>query len=109
MVADWFVGSTLERVTDATARLVQAGELARHDAGHALYKAEEPWTGPVDELVLGFLRAGEGSEWGHSWDSLREWCAVEGVTDGMLRNGLEMLIAQGEVYSTIDDDHFKSA
>jgi len=63
----------------------------------------------VQETVRNYFRDyGNASESGctvnECWDAMK----AQGVTVGEIRDAVEMLVTEGLLYSTVDDDHYKS-
>jgi hypothetical protein len=59
-------------------------------------------------LILSFFRSkGEDSEQGPTVSEAADALAANGATLDQVRGVIETLVADGHLYSTIDDDHFK--
>jgi hypothetical protein len=59
-------------------------------------------------LILSFFRSkGEDLEQGPTVSEAADALAANGATLDQVRGVIETLVADGHLYSTIDDDHFK--
>ena len=67
-----------------------------------------PAASDMPTLILSFFRSkGEDSEQGPTVSEAADALAANGATLDQVRGVIETLVADGHLYSTIDDDHFK--
>ena len=60
-------------------------------------------------LVLDFFHFGEGDEaGGYTRAMLFDWARGVAANEHQVEHAIDLLIAQGHIYSTIDDEHFKA-
>ena len=78
-------------------------------AGGAMCAPQGGGAGSLDLLVLSFFQTkGEESEQGCTIDDATQALLNNGVSAEQVRSLTEQLVADGHLYSTIDDDHFKA-
>jgi len=62
----------------------------------------------LQDMVLQFFQNHADTEAGETANSCYDAMKAQGVQAGQVRDAVECLVAEGLLYSTIDDDHFKS-
>jgi hypothetical protein len=68
-----------------------------------------PAASDMSTLILSFFQSkGEDSEQGSTVREAADALAANGATLDQVRGVIETLVADGHLYSTIDDDHFKA-
>ena len=112
LVATVRIGVSEEQLLGAVNTLQASGELRRIGESDR-YRAQQPHTGRLEELVHNFFYFGGGTNTelddmqGYSVTQLFDWARGLGASVNELIAAVEALNSDGYIYSTVDDDHFK--
>ena len=109
LVATVRIGVSEEQLLGAVNTLQASGELRRIGESDR-YRAQQPHTGRLEELVFNFFYFGGGTNTGlttcrYSVTQLFDWARGLGASVNELIAAVEALNSDGYIHSTVDDDH----
>lgn len=84
-----------------------AGAAGAAPMGGAAPPPQAPAASFQDQVLAYFKSYDQNSETGCTVAQCFEAMQAQGATYGQIRESVDMLVQEGHLYSTVDDDHFK--